>query len=883
MRGTQVDKWPFVAALRQPLKSVFHYSRHECGPGEADLSGGISLACNFKSKLLETAYSDLEKFMGEAGIRSGGKYRIIFEKTHTSRFEEFFIRTNKNTCRVQSADTEGMRRAIFFLEDMLLAADGPFLPLGRINRKPWLKNRISRCYFGPIKRPPFNRDELMDDVDYYPDEYLNRLAHEGINGLWLTVEWRDLCKTSITKLPPDAPRRLAKLSRTVAKCARYGIKIWIFHIEPVAWKKDDPLLQKYPELGGADLGGEKAFCPVRALAQKYIRESVNYIFSEVPGLGGIINITHGERSTTCLSSIASFQDGKVGCQRCDQMPKWRIIHNTLSAMREGMKAASPSAELIAWFYMPNTESPARWVRELAAHMPDNVIFQYNFESNIKIKQLGKIRTGGDYWLSGVGPSDNFRLLAENASSAGTEVSAKMQVCCSHEVATVPYVPVPGILYRKYRKLRELGGKHVMQCWYFGNYPGLMHRAAGMLAFENFNLTEKQFLLSLARPEWGRAAEKAAGAWRLFSDAYENYPLCNMVQYYGPVHCGSVWPLYLKQINLPLAPTWMPDFPPSGDAIGECLSGNYTLTEALDMTGRICEKWRKGMTVLNGLAAPFTGNPERLADIRLAEALGLQFECARNIMDFYLTRHNIYAQEGKSEKSLSRLEMILSSELANRARLLELCRLDSRLGFHPEAEAYQYDRKRLEKSLKQIKALLKSGIPELRAAIAAGKINQYAADRRPVMKSSGKWIEQKTFKWRALLDKHALRFEIEARIITDYNARHFHLRVMDRYSIQPVRFFYFSQEGDCHDFSSTGAMKWNITRKLNVVNGVLTVPVRVIPWIMTEKAAACGLKRLLMREGKETEYDSFPAGKDQTRERLGMGRFNPDKLGIIEFA
>ena len=31
---------------------------------------------------------------------------------------------------------------------------------------PWLKNRISRCFFGPIKRPPFNRDELMDDVDY---------------------------------------------------------------------------------------------------------------------------------------------------------------------------------------------------------------------------------------------------------------------------------------------------------------------------------------------------------------------------------------------------------------------------------------------------------------------------------------------------------------------------------------------------------------------------------------------------------------------------------------------------------------------------------------------------------------------------------------------
>jgi len=38
-----------------------------------------------------------------------------------------------------------------------------------------------------------NRDELSDDVDYYPDEYLNKLAHESINGLWLTVEFKDLC------------------------------------------------------------------------------------------------------------------------------------------------------------------------------------------------------------------------------------------------------------------------------------------------------------------------------------------------------------------------------------------------------------------------------------------------------------------------------------------------------------------------------------------------------------------------------------------------------------------------------------------------------------------------------------------------------------------
>ena len=52
----------------------------------------------------------------------------------------------------------------------------------------------------------------MDDVDYYPDAYLNRLAHEGVNGLWLSVEWKDISKTSFREPSPDMERRLAKLA-----------------------------------------------------------------------------------------------------------------------------------------------------------------------------------------------------------------------------------------------------------------------------------------------------------------------------------------------------------------------------------------------------------------------------------------------------------------------------------------------------------------------------------------------------------------------------------------------------------------------------------------------------------------------------------------------
>ena len=57
-----------------------------------------------------------------------------------------------------------------------------------------------------------------------------------------------------------------------------------------------------------------------------------------------------------------------------------------------------------------------------------------------------------------------------------------------------------------------GVSSVMQCWYFGNYPGLMNKAAGMLAREDFEAsTEKEFLERLAREEWGDNASGVAAA------------------------------------------------------------------------------------------------------------------------------------------------------------------------------------------------------------------------------------------------------------------------------------------------------------------------------------------------------------------------------------
>ena len=89
-------------------------------------------------------------------------------------------------------------------------------------------------------------------------------------------------------------------------------------------------------------------------------------------------------------------------------------------------------------------------------------------------------------------------------------------------------------------MRRLGCTHAMLCWYFGNYPGLMNRAAGLLACESFEDGEEAFLRRLALPEWGDAADTVVRAWQRLADGYAQYPLEKLIGYYGPMHDGVVW-------------------------------------------------------------------------------------------------------------------------------------------------------------------------------------------------------------------------------------------------------------------------------------------------------------------------------------------------------
>ena len=695
------------------------YGKRPMDPDEID-ARGIYIAAAFPEDpdgLLETSCADFARFAAVYGI-AGNAYPVKLCRGETECFVAFRIAVTAEETTITAADTEGIRRGLIWLEDELRRRENGYLSPGTISRKPHIRSRITRCFFSPINRPPKYGDELSDDIDYYPDEYLNRLMHDGTNGVWIYSRFSDLVPSSVlSSYGKGHEARIAKLNRVIGKCARYGIGVYLFAIEPYCLDPADAAA--CPELAGnRGWSGRNVFCVHSPEGKAFCREMGKTLLTLAPGLAGIISITYGERPTSCTSLYPNItcphEDRYPGCltQGCG-----RMLSEAVEALRSGVREVKPDCQVISWTYGHRT-----WqfdeIREYVNSAPADVMLMQNFDDMGYGEQLGRVRQCVDYWLSYTGPSDLFRITAEAAETAGKHMYAKMQVCCSHEIASVPYIPVPGILFRKYACARKLGVEGVMQCWYFGNYPSLMSKAAGELSFRDDFSDEDAFLTELAAITWGRSrAAKAVQAWKAFAAGYACYPMNVMFSYYGPMHDSVVWKLALEPKNYSLPRSWQTLDPIDGDRICESLLNGHTLDEALTLTGQMCSHWETGMEVLKTLDADSADTAEQVS---VAGALDLLLHSGRDILDFYRLRDLLGRRIGDGQTVLDRMETLVQTQLAYSRAMIPLCQADGRLGYHSEGEGYKFFPEKLTDRAEQLEELLRTEFPAVRERLRKGE-------------------------------------------------------------------------------------------------------------------------------------------------------------------
>ena len=653
------DKQPkkdFVTYLTQPMHiaapSHWNISRSMKGNEAYMLNSALVTEFPDNEKLLETINTDFRQFLNFCGDQSG-TYKIRTVKKETECFEAYEINVTENECLVCANDTEGIRRGLIFLEDEMCRNGGPFLPLGVIKRKPHVKSRISRSFFAPATHYG-ESEELADDCDYYPENYLNRLMHDGINGLWIFVHFKTLLPSAIVPEYGENHRKLIqKLNKIVDKCMKYGIKIYALGTEPASTFQNE-VLHNHPEMLGASFlpdNSAKAVCVSKEAGAAYIKEAITNLFTLSPRLSGLITISVGESVASCAAVEEHGDD--IFCLHCKALglDKPLALVKYEEIISSTLKNIKPDAEFISWTYAHRGWSTDMVKKYLTSRSRDTILME-NFEDWGEVIQLGKPHTARDYWLSYSGPGELFRMASEASAVNKTPLYAKIQVCCSHELASVPYIPAPGKLYDKFKYMYENGIEGAVFCWYFGNYPSLMNKAACELSFFDFSQEKVHFLDYIAKIFWGNESEIITKAWQIFEEAYSNFPVNVAFTWFGPMTDSIVWPLHLEPIDMPVSSNWLLQDMVGGDRIGECIAMGHTLSDAISLCEKMASEFETGLSLLESANID---DPNREEQLSVARAIAILFRSGTNILNFYKLR-NEFGYENSSDKNKILLKM-----------------------------------------------------------------------------------------------------------------------------------------------------------------------------------------------------------------------------------
>ena len=669
---------------------------------------------------LSVIFADFEDFISYNKIK-GNDYVVSLIKDEKFVKENFRIEIGEKETKIFAGDLNSVIRGILYLEHELTINHGE-LAIGETEVAPTFTGRITRCFFSPTNRPPKNGDELFDDIDYYPENYLNKLMHDGISGIWIYTDFCSLASTSvIPEFGVGREKRLAKLDSICKRAKKYGIGIYIFCMEPMSLtnesitKKHGDIVKKYPHVCGNRNGKDYAFCAHTEYAERYIYESLQQIFGACPDLKGYVSITQGERYTACQNMVSDVPGKSNICPHCGDVPAAENLAYVVNLIKTTLSKIKPEAEFISWTYAHNSWSLEN-IGKYVEYTNSDVILMQNFEDAGINTQLGKKQISQDYWLSVTGPSGMFEHTAKSAIKYPHEMWAKLQVCCSHEIASVPYIPVPGIIYDKLTRAKELNVKGFMESWYFGNYPCLMSRGVGLMSFKEYE-EKNDFLLDLAKLYWNEEeAPKVVEAWNCFENGYANYPINILMGYYGPAHDSVVWDLALKPRNFSLPRSWQLLDPPDGDRIGECIFASHTVDEIITLYTAMCSWWDRGVEILSSLPSVKKCYNEQYS---VAKSIGILFNSSKNIFKFYKLRNDLGYQLGDEKAILAQMKEIVNKEIANSTSMIELCKIDNRLGYHSEAEGYKFFPKKMEERICKLKTLLETEFVETEKRIDDG--------------------------------------------------------------------------------------------------------------------------------------------------------------------
>lgn len=378
-------------------------------------------------------------------------------------------------------------------------------------------------------------DPLLDhELTTYPEELFRRLSDVGVNGIWVHSVLRMMVEPDDKGFPgdKDAAKRIEGLNKLVARAAKYGIKIYLYVNEPRALETEFfASSEQRKAYGGVVNGDLQTFCPSNPDVLDWLTRSMNSLFSQVDGLGGVFTITASENLTTCVA-----HNKKHLCEHCKDKPYEELIAAVNHAIERGVHSAAPEAKVIAWDWgWPEDKCEA-----VINLLPKQCWFMSVSEWSKPIKRGGIESKVGEYSISTVGPGPRALRNWEYARRAGLKTVAKVQVNSTWEMSVVPAIPALDLVAQHAENLSQQSVDGVMLSWSLGGYP-----SENLKLFQSFKRGDNadDVLRDLALAEYGQSvAAQVREAWRACSESFKEYPYHSNTIYFGPHHMGPANPL-----------------------------------------------------------------------------------------------------------------------------------------------------------------------------------------------------------------------------------------------------------------------------------------------------------------------------------------------------
>lgn len=534
----------------------------------------------------------------------------------------------------------------------------------------------------------YYEDDILCGPAAYPEEYFATLVEHGFNAVWLRGILRNLADTSVF---PGMGEEIAShqdaLALVVERARRHGVQVLLYLNEPLCFPSDHPFWQRYPEVRGASDNSlmdewpeTYAFCTSTPQVRAWLREVTTRLFSAVPDLGGWFLISASEHHTHCYSHAGPSH--LPDCPRCAGRDPLEVVAELITDLRDGTRAASPDAHCIAWNWGWTDYFGAEPQHDLLARLPKDVTLLLDWErGGTRVMPNGKTNFVDEYSLSYVGPSERFRRTYDAARQHSLPVMVKLQVGTTHELATVPNLPLVDHLYQKIVGAEELGLHGILATWNFGNAFSLNTAAIGWLVRHPERPDPHTFVARLAEEYFALPdGEGVANAVAQFSAAMAYFPFDLSFVYFGPQNYALAYPLTLAPLTgKSMGWTWM--MHERGDNLQEA-SNQFTVEEITDLLRQLVPAWQHGVTLLQAALAGST-HPHAAQELGVARIIGHCYRSAYNIYRTYLLRRD------RPTDTEQQFTAILEDEIDNLAAALPLLEADPRLGFHAECQAYQY--------------------------------------------------------------------------------------------------------------------------------------------------------------------------------------------------